>query len=122
MEDTLYNAKGEPIAYISDDMNKTIYLWDGHPVAYLSSYHVYGFNGQHLGWFINGVIYDSDGNRMGFNSTTCPVAGYEELPKGKKYPVDKIRPRYEAPPLPELGFNYSTEDFAIFLKEGQVLF
>ncbi len=34
----------------------TIYLWGGKPVAYLSAesddgFHVYGFNGKHLGWF-----------------------------------------------------------------------
>jgi len=120
MEETLFNSKGEPVAYISRDVNRTIYLWDGYPVAYLYSYHIYGFNGLHLGWLINGIVYDSDGNRIGFTSTTCPVAGYEESAKGKQYPVDKIGPRYEAPPLPDLGFNYSTEDFAEFLKRGQV--
>lgn len=121
MEKALFNFKGEPVAYISDDPNKTVYLWDGHPVAYLYGYHVYGFNGRHLGWLINNVLYDSDGNRIGFTATTCPVAPYEEPPKAKKYPIDKPGPRYEAPPLPELGFDYSTGDLEEFLKAGQVL-
>jgi hypothetical protein len=121
MEKTLFNSNGEPVAYISSDTNRTIYLWDGHPVAYLYSYHVYGFNGRHLGWLINGIVYDSDGNRIGFTSTACPVAVYKEPGKEKKHPVDKIGPRYEAPPLRELGFNYSTKDFAEFLKDGQVI-
>ncbi len=121
MEETLFNSKGEPVAYIFSDMNKTIYLWDGHSVAYLYSYHVYGFNGRHLGWLINGIVYDPDGNRIGFNSATCPVAVYKEPSKGKKYPVDKIGSRYEAPALPELGFNYSAQDFVEFLRGGQVL-
>jgi hypothetical protein len=122
MEKTLFNSKGEPVAYISGDMKKTIYLWDGHPVAYLyNSYHIYGFNGWHLGWFINGIAYDLDGNRIGFTSTTCPTAAYKEPAKVKKYPTDKLGPRYEAPPLPELGFNYSTEDFEKFLLDGQIL-
>ena len=121
MEKALFNSEGEPIAYISDDLNRTIYLWDGHPVAYLYGYHVYGFNGRHLGWFINDIVYDSDGARIGFTSATCPIAAYKEPPKEKKYPVDKMESRYEAPPLPELSFNYSTEDFAEFLKGGQTL-
>jgi len=121
MEKTLFNSMGEPVAYISRDQNRTIYLWDGHPVAYLYGYNVYGFNGRHLGWFINGIVYDPDGNRIGFNSTTCPVSVYEEPAKEKKYPIDKSEPRYEAPSLPELGFNYSGQDFAEFLKKGQVL-
>lgn len=122
MEKTLFNSNGEPVAYISDDSNKSIYLWDGHPVACLYGYHVYGFNGRHLGWFINGVLYDSEGNRIGFTSTTCPTYAYKEQPKAEKYPLDKIETRQEAPPLPDLGFNYSVEDFEEFLKQGQVSF
>jgi hypothetical protein len=30
-------------------------------VAYLDKNSVYGFNGKHLGWFIQGAIYDHDG-------------------------------------------------------------
>jgi hypothetical protein len=45
----------------------TIYLWGGKPVAYLdpdraSGFHVYGFNGKHLGWLIEGVLRDHEGN------------------------------------------------------------
>jgi hypothetical protein len=121
MEQTLFNSEGEPVAYISDDLKRTIYLWDGHPVAYLYGYHVYGFNGWHLGWFTNDIMYDSDGARIGFTSATCPIPAYKEPPKEKKYPVDKMEPRYKAPPLPELSFNYSTEGFAEFLKGGHTL-
>ena len=55
MEKTLYDTQGEPVAYISDHLNMVIYLWDGHPAAYLYDYHVYGFNGQHLGWFLDDI-------------------------------------------------------------------
>ncbi len=119
MEQTLFNSKGEPVAYISDDLNRTIYLWDGHPVAYLYGYHVYGFNGRHLGWFIHDVVYDPGGNRIGFTSTTCSIAVYEESARAKKYPPDKAPPRDGPPPLPGPGFDYSKEDFAQFLKGGQ---
>ena len=97
MEKALFNSKGEPVAYISDDLSKVIYLWDGHPVAYLYSYHIYGFNGIHLGWFIDGIVYDPSGDRIGFTSTTCPIGVYQEPAKAKKYPVDKPGPRYEPP-------------------------
>ena len=120
MEKTLYNAEGEAVAYISDGLTKAIYLWDGHPVAYLCNYHVYGFNGRHLGWFMDGIVYDADGKRIGFTSTSCPVPVRKETGKAKKYPLDKPGPRYEAPPLPELSFDYSADDFEEFLKMGQV--
>ncbi len=121
MEETLYSVNGEPVAYISDALTKAIYLWDGHPVAYLYDYHVYGFNGLHLGWFIDGIVYDADGKRVGFTSTYCPVPVHKATGKAKKYPADKAGPRYEPPPLPNLGFDYSSEDFEEFLKRGQVI-
>jgi hypothetical protein len=120
MERALYNVRGEPIAYISDYPTKAIYLWDGHPVAYLYAFHVYGFNGSHLGWFVNDVVYDTSGNRIGFTSKTCPAPLHKEVGKGKKYPLDKPGPRDEPPPLPDLSFSYSDEDFEEFLKKGQL--
>jgi len=119
MEQALFNVNGEPIAYISDDHMRAIYLWDGHPVAYLYEYHVYGFNGRHLGWFINGIVYDHEGNRTGFTAATCPIAVYEEPAKARKYPLDKIEPRCQAPPLPDLGFIDAPGKFTTFLKQGQ---
>src|SRR5579864_6900639 len=67
-EVTLFNSKGKAIAYIavSDDM--TIYMWNGKPVAYMepdkgaTGFHVYGFNGKHLGWFVKGLIRDHEGD------------------------------------------------------------
>jgi hypothetical protein len=120
MEKTLYNDSGEPVAYISRALTKAIYLWDGHPVAYLYDYHVYGFNGLHLGWFLDNIVYDSEGKRIGFTSTSCPVPVYKETGKAKKYPLDKAGPRSEPPPLPDLGFDYSSEDFEEFLRKGEV--
>jgi len=120
MEKTLYNANGEPVAYISDALTKAIYLWDGHPVAYLYDYHVYGFNGLHLGWFLDNIVYDSEGKRIAFTSTSCPLPVSKESGKAKKYPLDKAGPRSEPPPLPDLIFDYSSEDFEEFLRKGQV--
>jgi hypothetical protein len=66
-EISLFDARGKATAYIAVDDELTIYLWSGKPVAYLErdrggGYHVYGFNGQHLGWFVKGVIRDHEGN------------------------------------------------------------
>jgi len=61
---SLYNNNGEPVAYIDSDL--TIYTWNGKPVAYLfndiyETFHLYGFNGKHLGWLKNGLLYGHDG-------------------------------------------------------------
>ncbi len=121
MERSLYDKDGDATAYFSDDYNSTIYLWDGSPVAYLSEdSHVYGINGRHLGWFIDEIIYDNSGQRIGFTSSSCPVPAAKEPVKSKKYPMDQIQPKWNAPPLPSLSFNFALQDLADFLKEGQV--
>jgi hypothetical protein len=64
-EVSLFNISGKPVAYIALDDEMTIYLWTGKPVAYLQrdsdGYDVYGFNGNHLGWFLQGAIWDHGG-------------------------------------------------------------
>ena len=57
---SLFNLDGDAIAYINMEEDLTIYLWGGEPMAYLDSdhdegFHVYGFNGNHLGWFIDAL-------------------------------------------------------------------
>ena len=85
MEKTLFNKNGEAVAYIMDDYHDSIYMWSGFSVAYLyNEEHVYGINGRHLGWFINEVIYNVQGERIGFTSNTCPVNIAKEPEKAKR--------------------------------------
>jgi len=122
MEKTLFDKNGEAVAYIMDDYHETIYLWDGSPVAYLyDEEHVYGINGRHLGRFINEVIYNALGERIGFTSNTCPVTIAKEQIKTERRTMDEIRPRWSAPPLPKLTFNLSSQSLADFLMEGRVI-
>ena len=67
-ETSLFSADGTPAAYLAE--GSTIYLWKGEPVAYLapdedSGFHVYNFNGKHLGWYVNGVVRDHKGTAVG---------------------------------------------------------
>jgi hypothetical protein len=120
MEKILYDKEGEAVAYIASDYEGTIYLWEGVPAAYLfEESHVYGINGRHLGWFKGEVMYNDDGDRVGFTSTTCPVSIAKPHPKGKKTPRDEIRPRWSAPPFPKLSFRLASQDLTDFLREGQ---
>lgn len=68
VEVTLYDKSGTPIAYISTDEDRTIYSFDGRPLAYLEGNSIYGFNGNHLGWFEDGVVRDKQGCPAGFVS------------------------------------------------------
>ena len=74
MEIALFNKNGDAVAYIADDYDRTIYFWDGQQVAYLFNERlIYGTNGKHLGWYIDGVIFNPTGERIGFKASTCPV-------------------------------------------------
>jgi hypothetical protein len=122
VEKTLFDKTGTAVGYVTDDYNRSIYLWDGSPVAYVyNEEHIYGINGRHLGWFINEILYDGAGDRIGFTNNTCPVSVAKEPMKSKRQPMDEIRPRWAAPPLPNLSFNYATQELSDFLEEGQVV-
>jgi hypothetical protein len=63
----LFDGTGKATAYVAVDDELTIYLWGGEPVAYLErdsagGFHIYGFNGKHLGWFVDGIVRDHDGD------------------------------------------------------------
>lgn len=65
-EISLYDDSGEAVAYIDTDNEMNIYLWKGEPVAYLDGQSFYGFNGKHLGWFKEGIIWNHEGYAVGF--------------------------------------------------------
>ncbi|MBN2418705.1 MAG: hypothetical protein JXL81_04925 [Deltaproteobacteria bacterium] len=121
MEISLFNKSGDAVAYISDDYDRTIYFWDGQQIAYLYNERlIFGTNGKHLGWFIDGIIFNTSGERIGFKASTCPVPPSKEPIKLKKKFKYEIQPRWKENPLPKLLFALSPEDFYDFLKNGQV--
>ena len=121
MEKTLFNENGIPIAYIANDYQQSIYLWDGNTVAYIfEDEHIYGTNGHHLGWFVQDIVYNAFGERIGFTAKTCPVGIAKEPPRAKKLPRDEMRPRWRASSFPSLTHRIAKQDLRDFLEEGQV--
>lgn len=119
MDRTLFDKNGDARAYITDDFDKTIYLFDGNPVAYLyEDRHVYGINGRHLGWLVNDIIFTDGGQRIGFTAATCPAATGKEPVKHKKYPKHQLRPRWQKPVLPNMSFDFADQPLIDFLFEG----
>ena len=121
----LFNSDGEAVAYIDDsDSDLPIYMWDGTPVAYLAPsdddyYHVYGFNGQHLGWYERGVVRDHDGYIVGFQQGAISKSTrYEPYKRYKKYKPYKSYPKYP----PSKAYNkssFSYTSLALFLLKGK---
>ena len=122
MEKTLYNKDGKAVAFIANDFHDTLYLWEGIPAAYLyEGENVYGFNGRHLGWFRDEILFNHGGDRVGFLYTTCPVKILQAPAKGKRIPLDEMKPRWGAPTLPKLGFKVAAEDLSDFLRQGMAV-
>jgi hypothetical protein len=65
MEITLFDRKGHAIAYIADDGEKSIYFWKEQAVAYVDDETVYGWDGHHLGFFVDGILYDLKRTKSG---------------------------------------------------------
>ena len=121
MEISLFNIRGDAVAYIADDYDNTIYFWDGQQTAYLlNDRFIYGVNGKHLGWYIDGIIFNTSGERIGFKASTCPVPPAKEPIKIKKRYKDEVQPRWKENPLPKLLYTLASEDLSDFLRNGQV--
>lgn len=121
MDKTLFDKNGEAIAYISDDFDQTIYLFDGNPVAYLyEERHIYGINGRHLGWLINDIIFTDGGQRIGFTMVTCPAPLGKSPVKHEKIAKHQLRPRWQKPALPNMGFDLADQALMDFFSEGRV--
>jgi len=125
-ESNLFNGDGSPEAYISfSEDNPTIYMWSGKPVAYLSSsvgggFNVYGFNGKHLGWYVDGTVRNHEGN---------PVCGVHRVVRDvslpKSEPLKSIKQllplkssKEPAPPRPLYRRKWSSAPCGLFFSDG----
>lgn len=122
-ETTLFDSRGNAIAYIAMDSDEpTIYMWSGKPVAYLGSssangFNIYGFNGKHLGWFVKGVARDHDGNGA------CGVRDVVDSPKFEPFKAFKEFKPFKAfkefePFRPAFTLKWSSTPCGMFLYEG----
>ena len=122
-EISLFNREGRASAYIvlGDDLN--IYLWSGDPVAYLvrdsgGDFHVYGFNGKHLGWFVGGIIRDHEGDAACAVKSVISNPHLEPLKSLKSLaPLKSLREM--APLRPLFSQQWGELPCRFFLKQGE---
>jgi hypothetical protein len=125
-ETTLFNGDGSPEAYISFSQdNPTIYIWSGEPVAYLTSslgdyFNIYGFNGKHLGWYLDGDVRSHEGNIVcGVHRVVRAVSSPKPEPlKSNKQPAPPKSPKEPAPMRPLFRRQWSSTPCGLFLSEG----
>jgi hypothetical protein len=120
---SLFDGKGRAAAYVVADDDLTIYLWTGEPVAYLSKdrgrdYHVYGFNGKHLGWFVNGIVRDHEGDAACAFKDVISNTEIEPLKSLKS--LKALKGLKELAPLrPLLSQQWGELPCRFFLSQGQ---
>lgn len=64
METTLYDCIGDPIYCFGID--NAIYYGMAMQYAIYNNEKVYGWRGKHIGWCVDGLLYDEYGHRVGF--------------------------------------------------------
>lgn len=124
-EIALYNANGEPTAYIdASQSDLPIFMYDGTPVAYLKTasgnyFHIYGFNGKHLGWLEDGRVLDHQGYVAGFQRGSMPKYTRSEPYKYcKKYKPMKSYAQ-SAPYKPYSKRSFGNTSLSLLLLSGQ---
>lgn len=121
-EKTLFDSEGDAVAYIAIDDELNIYLWKGEPVAYLKKdlgeIHIYGFNGDHLGWFEGGVAYNNKSRPVGFiDGAVSKITKLEPLKGLRKLTPLKSLERL-APIKPVFKKEFSDTPLKTFLMQG----
>lgn len=119
-ETTLFDSRGRATAYIAEDL--TIFMWTGKPVAYLerdstAGFHVYGFNGKHLGWFTRGIVRDHEGDGTCAIKEAIQMTELEPLKSLKE--LKPLKSLKELAPLrPLFSSRWSEAPCRFFLLQG----
>jgi hypothetical protein len=121
-EITLFDSDGQAVAYIALDNDLNIYLWKGQPVAYLKKeageVHIYGFNGDHLGWYEKGIVWNHKGRAVGFvEGAVTKLTKFEPLKGLRKMTPLKALEKL-APMKPVLKDEFSDCPLKGFLLMG----
>lgn len=123
-EITLFSGDGTPAAYVvvSGAQNPVIYLWSGEPVAYLQSTSgegasIYGFNGKHLGWLVQGIARDRDGNAACGVRNAVTFVATEPIKSVKQFQPVKSQRDIE-PARPSFSTIWTTTPCSAFLHDG----
>lgn len=120
---SLFDNNGEARAYIDFDEEATIFIWDGTPAAFLeqdgSEICVIGFNGNFMGWYEDGIIYDKKGYAVGAREGAINMMTKMERMKGMQK-MTPMRPMTPMTPMqPMWKSSWSSTSLTEFLYFGK---
>jgi len=121
---SLFTEEGEAVAYIGSSSEQTVYLWTGQPVAYLTvdeqgGHHIFGFNGTHLGWYVDEIFRDQNGDiacgtsELIQSTKLAPMKGYKKFK-----PLKSLREYL--PPRPDFSNNFAKVPCHFLLYSGVI--
>lgn len=120
---SLYDERGNAVAYVALNDGRTIFLWGGKAVAYLEGddpdiQEVYGFNGRRLGLLTAGLIIDKDGKTL--CATALAVGAMQpDPPKPAKWFTPVKAYRKFGPPPAQPTSTWSERSCATSLSDGR---
>jgi hypothetical protein len=112
----LLDKKKHLAATIDPEDLSTITLTNGQPVAYIQRPHVYGFNGKHLGWFREGLIFNHEGYVVCLTSSKNPQKSVQ-IKQNTFNPPHAPKKLYPLPPT-NLFYSFAQEYCSLFLAQG----
>jgi hypothetical protein len=120
---SLYDSEGEARAYIDFDENATIFMWDGTPVAFLekdgNDICVFGFNGNFMGWYEGGIIYDKNGYAVGARKGATNMMTKMERMKSMQKMTPMRSMTNMTPMQPMMKSSWSSTSLSEFLYFGK---
>ncbi|KAF0144893.1 MAG: Uncharacterized protein FD156_1464 [Nitrospirae bacterium] len=119
MSEWLFDRNGNASAILDRDCVRSN---SGDVISWISDQNVYSLNGNHIGWFDRGVIYDSDNDVLGFTrNATGPLPsrpGLSETPSIQGFSGRPGRPSFGGVPgRPGYG-GWSKHDLKQYLKQN----
>lgn len=125
-EKTIFDKDGEARAYLAKD--NTIYLFTGESVAYLTRSrqanfkNVFGMNGEHIGWYTQGIFFNHNNKVVGFFDQAPGVTAQASLIIPEKYPKQRGFRRMRRPAPLKIVTKpfgiYRWDSLETFLRSG----
>lgn len=96
----LQDRAGNRVAYLDAERANTIFLSNGAPTAYVDGTSIYSFDGSHLGWMENGIIWNHEGEAIGLvkSAPALPASSslWRNLPPRLMQDIEPLRPQFDA--------------------------
>lgn len=116
---SLCESDGQAVAFLADDL--TLHLWSGEAVAYVEAgfapeRNVYSLNGEHLGWYASGVVWDHQGRQVVASAAALLPLMVSEPARSDRRAASRRDFRATPPQRPVFSRDWSTLRLGEFFR------